>query len=141
MEGWGNHALKSFGVFSVHSIPARYLAFFELLPLVQVDDDFVFVHGGLDMDRDDPVTESSPETMLWGSNGEFGKDKLQGRTLVTGHNIHTVEEIKASLKTNHINLDNGAFSNGLPDHGNLVAFNMDTKELALQPWLDGDSAD
>ena len=35
-----------------------------------------------------------------------------------------------------IYLDNGAFTNQLPAYGNLVALNLDTMQLTIQPWID-----
>ena len=64
--------------------------------------------------------------------------KLGGRKLVTGHTIRPLPLIEVSLLSNRIYLDNGACTNMLPDLGNLVALNIDTLELTIQPWLDGE---
>ena len=136
MEGWGTDTLKSFGVTTPEELPARYLTLLGQMPYICSDDDFVFVHAGLDMATADPVTESSTITMLWGGSGQFGGDRLQGRTLVTGHHIRPLPLIELSLLTNHYQLDNGAFTNMPPDLGNLVALNLDSRELIVQPWCD-----
>ena len=77
--------------------------------------------------------------MLWARNRIVDKRKLGGRTLVTGHVIDSLDVIRDSLNIDNIRLDNGAFTNQQPDRGNLVALNLDTKELIVQPWLDGES--
>jgi len=56
--------------------------------------------------------------------------------VVTGHLIKSISEIKLSLNSDRIYLDNGAFTGELPEKGNLVALDLDTKELIIQPWLD-----
>lgn len=137
MEGWGSETLGSFGVTSAKKIPARYLTFLDQMPYIRSDESFVFVHAGLDMAADDPLTESTPLAMVWGGNSPFGRDRLQGRTLVTGHKILPLPLIELSLLTNHFQLDNGAFTNMQPNFGNLVALNLDTMELIIQPWCDG----
>ena len=140
MEGWGRETLKSFNVISPEELPARYLTFLHQLPYTWSDENFVFVHAGLDMMVEDPLTQSTPLKMLWEGTGPFPRDKLQGRTLVTGHTIKPIMLITVSLLTNHIHLDNGAFTNMQPDLGNLVAVNLDTKRLTVQPWCDGTSS-
>lgn len=137
MEGWGAETLESFGVTTPVSVPSRYLTLVGQMPYLRVDNDFVFVHAGLDMTVDDPLTESSPVTMMWGGAGPFDRNRLRGRTLVTGHTVRPLLQIEASLLTNHFQLDNGAFTNMQPELGNLVALNLETMKLTVQPWCDG----
>ncbi len=135
--GWGAKALKSLGVAAAIDIPTRYLTLLESFPCLQCDEDFIFVHAGLRMDVDDPLTGTSESEMMWGELDTAYAWKLGGRKLVTGHMVKTIRQIKESLLTDHIYLDNGAFTGGrLPDMGNLVALNLDTQEITLQEWLD-----
>lgn len=136
MDGWGKETLKSFGVTALKNIPAHYLTLLDQMPYIWSDENFVFVHAGLDMTADDPLTESTPLAMVWGGNNPFSRNKLQGRTLVTGHKIRSLPMIEVSLQTNHFQLDNGAFTNLRPDFGNLVALNLDSREPFIQPWCD-----
>ena len=139
LECWGLHTLASFDEMFVRDVPEVYRSLLESMPLIRVEDDYVFVHAGLDMSKADPVSQSSDQVMLWIENTRVNAGKLGGRSLVVGHRIHSLDDIRTSLGTKYIHLDNGAFSNLLPEYGNLVALNLDTKELILQPWLDGDS--
>jgi serine/threonine protein phosphatase 1 len=137
LECWGDDTLKSFGVSHPAEVPLRYVLFLGALPCIRYDDQFAFVHAGLNVSVDDPIAESSPDTMMWTRSVEFDSSLIQGRTLATGHNVHAMDEIADSLKTNHIFLDNGAFTRDQPDYGNLVALNLETRKLIVQPWLDG----
>ena len=139
LDFWGLNTLVSFDVSFACDIPEQYSNLIESMPLIHVEDDYVFVHAGLDMSEDDPVSQSSRYKMMWVETEIVDIDKLGGRALVVGHRIKSLDVIHASLSTNYIHLDNGAFSNVQPDYGNLLALNLDTKELTLQPWLDGDS--
>lgn len=139
MKGWGYETLKSFSISTVEEMPERYLNFLQSLPYSYHDGDFCLVHAGLDLTVDEPLSQSSPLAMMWGDCGPFRKGRLQGKTLVTGHNIRPLPLIETSLLSNHFQLDNGAFSNMLPDMGNLVALNLDTLQLTLQPWLDDEA--
>ena len=139
LECWGFHTLESFDVSFACDVPEQYSNLIESMPLIRVEDDYVLVHAGLDMSEVDPVSQSSRYKMMWVETEIVDIDKLGGRVLVVGHRIKSLDVIHASLNTNYIHLDNGAFSNVQPDYGNLLALNLDTKELTLQPWLDGDS--
>lgn len=136
MSGWGEEALKSFGVEQASDLPSCYLELIESMPYVRYDNQFVFVHAGLNMMAIDPIRESSPEAMMWGDTAVVDVARLGGRKLVTGHTIRPIPLIEISLASNHILLDNGAFTGEQPDLGNLVALNLDTMTLTLQPWID-----
>ncbi|MDD2735346.1 MAG: metallophosphoesterase family protein [Desulfuromonadaceae bacterium] len=137
LESWSKVVLKSFGVDKIQDVPARYTTFLKELPFSRCDDQFVFVHAGLDMSRNDPIHQSGCEYTLWRRTGYVDLAKLGGRRLITGHTIHNLEQIRSSLTTIHIRLDNGAFTNLQPRHGNLLALNLEAMELFIQPWLDG----
>jgi serine/threonine protein phosphatase 1 len=137
MKGWGEATLKSFGVTNPEELPDRYLELLRQMPYLRLEDDFVLVHAGLDMAVNDPITESSPLAMTWGEAGGIDAARLGGRRLVTGHHPWPLSLIELSLQSDHLMLDNGAFTGNLPEYGNLVALNLDTMVLTLQPWLDG----
>jgi serine/threonine protein phosphatase 1 len=136
-EGWGWHTLNSFDEMFMCDVPAIYRVFLESLPTIYVEDDFVLVHAGLDMSMDDPINQTGDHERIWDEAASVDADKVGGRSLIVGHRIHTLEDIRASLTTSYIRLDNGAFSGMLP----LVALNMDNRELITQEWLDGPSED
>lgn len=139
LKQWGWYTLFSFGVSSVEQVPPRYLMFIDSLPFTQMDDDFVFVHAGLDMSLDDPITQSSESGMVWSDSASVDKKKLGGRKLVSGHSVRPMPLIEISMMSNRIYLDNGAYTNMQPDLGNLMALNLETMELTGQAWLDGDT--
>ncbi len=136
-DEWGKYALKSFGLSNPGDVPMKYRTLLESMPYIIVEADFIFVHAGLSMNVDDPVHDSDVIDMLWSRNSTVDIRKLGGRQLVTGHSIETLQAIRESLCTGHICLDNGAFTRRQPEMGNLVALNLDTKELIVQPWCDG----
>ncbi len=139
LNTWGRNTLKSFGAQTLDAIPVQYLTLIESLPCIHVADDYVFVHAALDMTMEDPLTQSSEIVMQWGEISKVDSIKLGGRKLVTGHTIQPLPLIEVSLLSNRIYLDNGACTNMQPDLGNLVALNIDTLELTIQPWLDGEA--
>jgi len=136
LEMFGTETLYSFEVSTPAEIPAHYLNFLGSLKLIATENDFVLVHAGLNFLVDDPLKKSVPFQCLWLKSGYTQKDKIGGRTLLTGHTVTTIGQIKESLRSPRICLDNGAFTNRLPEYGNLVALNLDSKELICQPWSD-----
>jgi serine/threonine protein phosphatase 1 len=139
MDNWGFDTLLSFGVMAPADVPEEYRQFLEGLPYLLEDGNFIFVHASFDMTVDNPLTGTADEIMLWG-NGPFPVlVEIPGKTIISGHKLRTVEQIKESLTMPYIQLDNGAFTNEQPGYGNLVALNLDSMELTLQPWLDGEA--
>jgi serine/threonine protein phosphatase 1 len=140
MQSWGADTLKSFGITNPRDIPAYYRFFLRGLPLILEDDQFIFVHASLDMSKEDPITQTSTEYMLWGDDGFVSDNEIPGRIIVSGHRIRTVGFIKESLDQPHIQIDNGAFSNQPPEFGHLVALNLDSMQLTFQRWVDKEAA-
>lgn len=140
MKAYGAKLLRNFEISSITDLPDRYKQFLKDLPYILEDGRFIFVHACLDMSREFPITETPEETMLWGNGGFFSDNDIEGRTIISGHTIRSVEKITASLTKSHIQIDNGAFCNYPPDNGNLVALNLDEMKLIFQPWLDGHGA-
>jgi hypothetical protein len=125
-ECWGLYTLGSFGVGNISELPPEYRLLLESMPTIYVEDDYVFVHAGLDMSKRDPINQTSCNSMLWEEPESVDSYKIGGRSLVVGHKIKTLDEIYASLKTSYIHLDNGAFTNQQPEQGNLLAVNLET---------------
>lgn len=128
--GWGT--IQEFGVDTPEAIPQHYIDFLSSLPLMHLLDDYLLVHSGLDFHKADPITETISHDMLWARDYRIDPAKLAGRTMITGHSVTPLFEIRESLTTNHIKLDNGCYSKGEICCGTLVAFNMDTRELLVQ---------
>jgi hypothetical protein len=138
MEAFGTHTLRSFGIGEVGALPERYVNLLKSLPLLELEHDYVIVHAGLAFNLPDPLNDSHPHAMLWQESGIPERNRLGNRIAVTGHRYRPLRDIEASLLTDRIFLDNGAFTGMLPELGNLVALDLDRRKLLVQPWLDGD---
>ena len=138
-QTWGEHTLLTSGISDLTLFPLKYLSLLESMQCTYVEPDYIFVHAGLDMSKNAPILESDSLHMLWSRRTlKVDTRRLGGRQLVTGHMIRMIDDIRKSINSAHIRIDNGAFTQQLPEMGNLVALNLDTKELILQPWCDGD---
>jgi serine/threonine protein phosphatase 1 len=114
---------------SVHVIPSEYIKFFSTLPLYEDSGDFLFVHGGLDVKRENPL--SDPETLLWTRNEDTPEEILGKRKLIHGHTPVELAAIQQRLDHPHtrvINLDGGCVYNRT-GQGYLVALDLDGMKL------------
>lgn len=139
LENGGTTTLISYGVSHPRDIPVVHLNFLEGLPYYRITPLYLFVHAGLDYSLDDPLSAAGRVAMLWTREARVNPRKIGGRTMVTGHTTRTLNEIRRSLSTNHIWTDNGCYlGTGFTEgKGNLVAVNLDTGELTVQPNIDG----
>ncbi len=128
----GLATLKSFGVERPEDIPKKYLDFMAAMRRIQVKDDYVLVHAGLDFATDDPIHDTTPEFMLWDRSERVHPQNIGDRTLVCGHTVTPLFEIQKSLATSVIRLDNGCYDKGHMGYGSLVALNLNTRELLVQ---------
>ena len=130
---WGLLTLQQFGVSEPKEIPKRYLDFMAAMPrILTTEHDYVLVHAGLNFRTADPILDTSPQDMLWERDHRVAPEKLGGRTVLCGHVITPLFEIRASLDQPIICLDNGCFYKGHMSYGNLVALNLATRELLVQ---------
>jgi len=136
LENGGDVTLRNYGVQHPQNLPEEHLRFLESLPLHCVTDKFVFVHAGIDCTLADPFSASGRQHMLWDRTGLIDIGKLGGRKVVSGHSTRKLDDIKKSLKKNHIHLDNGVYLSGFQGKGNLVCVDLGTNELFVQPNID-----
>jgi len=128
--GWGT--MRQFGVERPEGIPKRYLDFMAAMPRIFIEPDYVLVHAGLDFETEDPLRNTTPQTMLWDRSTRVQPRNIGGRTLVCGHTVTPLFAIRDSLASRVIHLDNGCFDRGGVEYGSLVALNLDTRELLVQ---------
>jgi len=131
-SNWGRVTVGQFGAETPREIPRRYLEFMAKLPRLVTTSDYVFVHAGLDFTKEFPLRDTDPWLMVWERDWRFQPEKLEGRTLVCGHTMTPLQQIRASLEQKLICLDNGCYRKGDKDYGSLVALNLDTRELVVQ---------
>ena len=135
-KNWGQKTLFSFGVKQPEDIPLRYRKFLAGLPYYYEEGEFILVHAGVDLGLNDPVKDAPVEQMLWGSTVLPENDDKKRHRVICGHRIKNIGEIIRSRNQQVIYLDNGAFTNQQPANGNLVALNLETMKLTMQPWID-----
>lgn len=134
MINGGHETLKSFGVEDPCEIPPVYRHFIESFPFYIEYGNFIMVHATLNFRMRNPLDDL--EAMLWSRSREVISSLISGRRLVGGHTPVDMEEIKRSLTTDKIMLDNGCVYAGEPGLGSLVALELETMTLYDQRNID-----
>lgn len=133
----GNATLASFGVAHAADIPLQYLQWMDNLAYYVELPDYYLVHGGFNLTLEDPFQD--PWSMMNMRDFYVDDTFLQGRKIIRGH-VPTMlskiqEEIKGG-KQSIITIDNGCVYAEVWGLGNLLAMDMDTRQLVVQPCID-----
>lgn len=134
MINGGHETLRSFGVEDACEIPPVYRRLLESFPFFMEFGDFVMVHASLNFRMPDPFEDR--EAMLWSRSREAISSLIGGRRLVGGHTPLDMDEIRRSLATDKIMLDNGCVYSGEPGLGSLLALELETMTLYSQKNID-----
>lgn len=129
----GDKCLDSYGAIYPWEIPIEHGEFIKSLKLIHEEDDYVFVHGGLNFQLDNPIKESSEDCILWERlyrvPGNKRKAGIGNRILVTGH-TPTSKDVMIEMANGEdlITIDRGCVFDG-SQYGHLAVFNLDTKQF------------
>lgn len=131
----GSEALRSFKVRRAEQIPEKYINFLEGLKYYIELDNFILVHGGLNFNIENPLSDK--EGMVWIRNKEVDLSKINNKKLIVGHTPTKLKKIKKSLKKERILLDGGCvYVHTKKKLGNLVALELNDMELIVQENID-----
>jgi serine/threonine protein phosphatase 1 len=133
----GADTLSSFNATSVSAIPEKYIEWVESLDFYMPWKNFLIVHAGFNFELDDIFSDT--ESMLWIRDYKINPEKLGNRKIIHGHVPVTLDFIDQSIVSNSfqfIDLDNGVYMNDKPGYGNLLALELNTMELLIQPNVD-----
>lgn len=133
----GQDTLKSFQAGDVHEIPSVYIKWMKNLEYYIELEQFILVHAGFNFGIEDPFSDKA--SMMWIKEFEVDPNKTGNRKVIHGHVPVSLGFIK--FKTNRstasfIDLDNGIYMPGKEGFGNLVALNLTTMEIVVQPNVD-----
>ena len=120
----------------------QYKAYMETLPFYFELEDFILTHAGFELL---PNGEPNLKVNLYSRHCVNNPEFTGGKTIIHGHDYINLIDIQKAVnrKADCIPLDNGcvySVPNGNYDSsqlGNLLALNLDTYELIIQPNIDG----
>jgi serine/threonine protein phosphatase 1 len=133
----GDTTLKSFNAYTVTAIPEMYIEWIESSVFYLKWKNFYIVHAGFNFDNDDIFSDT--ESMMWIREYKIDPVKLGDNKIIHGHVPVTLDFIHQSIISNSfqfIDLDNGVYLTDKPGYGNLLALELNTMELLVQPNLD-----
>jgi serine/threonine protein phosphatase 1 len=133
----GEQTMDSFAAVKVTDIPVKYIEWIESLDYYLEWDKFLIVHAGFNFANEDIFSDKI--SMMWIRDFAIDPVKLGDRKIIHGHLPVTLEFIYEAAKSSSfrfIDLDNGVYLANKPGYGNLMALQLETLELFVQPTLD-----
>ena len=136
----GKQTIKSFKTRKLQNIADKYWDFLESLEMYISEEDFIFVHAGINFKNVDPFMDL--DALLWsrGWYNEINYDWLGDRIIIHGHTPNSENSIRFALEhldvNRVINIDCGCFSKIESGKGRLCAFDLTNRELYFQKNLD-----
>jgi serine/threonine protein phosphatase 1 len=132
----GNRTLESFGAKRPRDISKFYIDWMKNTKHFIELEDYILVHAGLNFKIDNPFEDT--RSMMWIRDFRVDKNKIAGKKVIHGHVPVEMTLIDLFRNNNYdfISLDNGIYYTNKDGFGNLLAFNLDTKEIIIQPNID-----
>lgn len=128
--------LQSFGITRFEDLPKKYRKFLKRLPYYFVLPDYYLVHAGFNFAKEDIFSDK--DAMLNLRDYVVDWQRLDNKMLLHGHTPTALHSIKKAIahKDRKLNLDAGCVYYRNAALGNLVALDMDTQQLFIQPNQD-----
>ena len=124
--------LKALDLLENGQMHPRYIQFFQSLPYFLELPDCWLVHAGFNFNADDPFSDT--ESMLTIRDFPYDAKAAKNKPIVHGHNPLQFSTIYEAI-SNHasvIPLDNGCVYTDRSGQGQLLCFNLDTREVIAQ---------
>ena len=132
----GTKTLESFGVKRPRDIDKTYIDWMKKTEQYIELEDYILVHAGFNFNTSNPFDDV--RSMMWIRDFKVDKSKTGGKKVIHGHVPVEMSLIDLFKNNNYdfISLDNGIYYSNKEGFGNLLAFNIDTKEIIIQPNID-----
>ena len=132
----GNRTLESFGAKRPRDISKFYIDWMKNAKYFIELEDYILVHAGMNFKIDNPFEDT--RSMMWIRDFKVDKNKIAGKKIIHGHVPVEMTLIDLFRNNNYdfISLDNGIYYDNREGFGNLLALNLDTKEIVIQPNID-----
>lgn len=132
----GTKTLESFGAKRPRDIAKSYIDWMRKTEYYIELDDYLLVHAGFNFNSHNPFEDT--RSMMWIRDFKVDKSKTGGKKVIHGHVPVEMSLIDLFKNNNYdfLSLDNGIYYANKEGFGNLLAFNIDTKEILIQPNID-----
>lgn len=129
--------LESFGVKRPRDIDKKYIDWMKNAEYYIELEDYILVHAGMNFNIPNPFEDLS--SMMWIRNFKVDSDKVGGKKVIHGHvpvEMTMINLFAQSEGYGFLAIDNGIYYKNKDGFGNLLAYNLDTKELVIQHNID-----
>lgn len=133
LQHGGKEAMKSFEIENIAQMDMKYIEWFKNLQYYAIRGNYVIVHAGFNFAIDNPFEDQ--RAMLWTRDYEVIPEKIENRQIIHGHVPINIDFILDSVQNNKypfIDLDNGCVYKEKVGMGNLLALELNTRELLIQ---------
>lgn len=127
----GGATLHSFGVTHTNQIPESYIGWIASWPIVRRFGKVVLSHAGANLNAPKPFETTGKNRMWLLYNRQVLAPKDPDWTIVFGHTPVSLARAQIGVKQRKVMIDGGCWSGG-----NLIAYNLHTKELVHEPYAD-----
>ena len=132
----GNKTLQSFEAKRPREINKFYIEWMKNTKYFIELENCILVHAGLNFDINNPFDDV--HAMMWLKNFKVDKSRIDGKKVIHGH-VPIEMSMIGLFKDNDYDflpLDNGIYYKRKDGFGNLLAYNIDTNEIAIQRNID-----
>lgn len=131
-----NRTLQSFDAKRPRDINKFYIDWMKNTEYYIELDNCILVHAGFNFKIENPFEDKY--SMLWLRDFKVDKNKTGGKKVIHGHIPVEMSMIDLFKNNNYdfLSLDNGIYYENKDGFGNLLAYNIDTNEIIIQPNLD-----
>lgn len=131
-----NMTLLSFNAKRPRNIDKSYIDWMKKTKYYIELDKCILVHAGLNFSISNPFEDK--RSMMWIRDFKVDKNKIAGKKVIHGHVPveMTMIELFKSNNYDFLPLDNGVYYENKNGFGNLLAYNIDTNEIIIQPNID-----
>ena len=134
----GKSTLQSFLVSEIDNIPKKYIDFIKSFKSYMLIDDYILVHAGVDMTKEEPLKDE--KSLLWLRDWESVYDAkwLNNRKIIHGHTPKTISSIKNQFNiTPHIwSIDSGIYLKNEEGYGSLAIMQLETEKIIFQKRIE-----
>lgn len=129
-------AAKAESLLKGNRLKKRYLTFLEKTYHYFSLSDFYLVHAGFNFSSDMPFEDT--HAMLHIKNFKAKKKFLNGMKIIVGHSPQSLAEIMRRIQKGKrkLYIDNGCLNKTEKGQGNLICFNLDSKDITIQANID-----
>jgi serine/threonine protein phosphatase 1 len=138
LEAWkaygGETLLKEFGCSLPEALPDTFLELVKASVAFREVPEAFLVHAGFDFRSPQPFEDT--HAMMWIRDFEVDLQATGGKRVVHGHvpvSLELIEQCLKQPKYGFVDIDNGCVYRDQPGMGNLIALNLSTFEITVQP--------